>query len=307
MNVVFIGAGQIFWFSSSDYIKPAPKDSKFYVVEPNTKNAEESGLEIISFEKAVEIADLAIIMTPSFLRWEVCEPFILRKIPIVVEKPLCLNWNEISRFEDAAKESWICPVVNIRHLTKIENAKNTIHNPVFVKSYKNRWRSEKYYTDWHGKFATDGGVLAQQGFHCLDLVCWFGGQPISVSAKGENLLHKIECEDTCSAKVNFENGCVGEVYCTTAGAQKYGNDAGLYLCKDSPDSGQLIGFDNKPSGHTILGRKVYHALANNLPPPTTVESVVPSLRALHAAYVSIDNAGEEVPYGTKHPKLGVYK
>lgn len=42
---------------------------------------------------------------------------------------------------------------------------------------------------------------------------------------------------------------------------------------------------------------------NNEGPPITVESVIPSLKTLHACYTAMDT-GKEVNIGNKHSKLG---
>lgn len=299
MKIVFIGAGTIFAYHSQRFCQASPKDSEFFVVEPDNENALLSKMTRISLEKAAIIADLAIVMTPSYIRWEVCEPFIKSGIPIVVEKPLTIHWDEITLFEAAAKNSFICPVVNIRMLKKIEEMKVAAINPTFIKSWKTRYRPGHYYDDWHGKFATDGGVLAQQGFHCLDLVCWIGGDIKEVSAIGINKKHDIEAEDTSAVSIAFSNGTYGRVDCTTAGNTTE-NDAGLEITTPTKvliTRGKM--FAGGTSGHIILARQIFQALADKQGPPITVESAVLSLYALHACYSSMANDGAWTKIGVK--------
>jgi predicted dehydrogenase len=311
MNIVFLGAGAVFNYHSDQMVKYAPKDAKIYVVETNPIVAARCGYPILSYQEAVEQANLVFVLTPSYLRWEVCEPFIKKGTPLVIEKPLCLSWDEINLFEAAAKESWICPVVNARLVPKVEKWWQTLREEAdSFYSWKIRYRPESYYKDtWHGKMATDGGVLAQQGFHCLDLVCWFGGMPKTIKCYGMNKIHfspDMECEDTAHGEIAFENGKVGSFFCTTADSGE--QEAGLSL-KTKDKEYETVGwcFAGGTPGHTVLGQRVYECLENNLPPPVTVDSMIPSLRAMHAAYVSMDNRGAVVNYGEKHSKLGVYK
>lgn len=310
MKIVFVGAGQVFGFHAGQFCNAAPYGSEFFVVEPDDRIAKLSGLTRISLEEASRIAGLAVIMTPSYIRWEVCEPFVKNGIPVVVEKPLTINWEEISIFESAAKKSWICPVLNSRLIPRVERMKEKAVDPKFVRSWKFRYRAPDYYKGWHGKFATDGGVLAQQGFHCLDLVCWIGGPPVSVMAVGEKKLHQIECEDTAKVDLEFEGGCLGEVECTTASSSaqlsglkiRSGVDLFGKTKEDSTEAGTFAG--GKP-GHTVLAERVMKALSCGDGPPITVTSAVPALRALHACYVSMDLGGTPVKVGARHQKLGI--
>lgn len=310
VKIVFVGAGQVFGFHSGQFCNADPKGSEFFVVEPDDRIARLSGLTRISLEEASRTADLAIIMTPSYIRWKVCEPFIRSGIPVVVEKPLTINWEEISLFESASEKSWICPVLNSRLIPRVERMKGECTDPKFVRSWKIRYRSPEYYEGWHGKFATDGGVLAQQGFHCLDLVCWVGGIPVSVKAVGEKKLHQIECEDTARVEIEFEGGCRGEVECTTASSKsqlsglKIEFDEDLFG-KPKEESTEASTFAGGRPGHTVLAERVMEALACGDGPPITVASAVPALRTLHACYVSMDRGGEPVKVGIRHPRLGV--
>ena len=309
MNIAFIGAGQVFHLYAATWARYAPVDSMFYLVDPNEeaiKLAETRFQPLCqaSFDFAVAVADFVVIGTPSYIRRAVCEPFIERGIPIAVEKPLAINWDEIDWFE-ANADKWICPIVQARHLSKIRNMKRRFPDFHDCKAWKNRERDAAYYSGWHGKFATDGGVLAQQGFHCLDLACWFGGPVDTVQAWGAKLKHAIECEDTAQVALAFANGKTGYVQCTTAGPE---GSAGLSLW-DSVDN-QLAGteapgFQNGVSGHARLAKAVYKALAEGGSPPATVGSMIPSLRTLHACYVSMDRNGERVEVGARHPRLGV--
>lgn len=302
MKVVFVGAGQVFEWHSEQFCQAAPEGSEFYVIEPDDDLAKATGMPRLILAEAARIADLAIIMTPSSVRWEVCEPFIRKGIPLVVEKPLTIRWSEINLFRDAARHTWICPILNARVLSRVERMVRSAVNPKLVRSWKFRSRPPEYYEGWHGKFATDGGVLAQQGFHCLDLVCWIGGTPVSVQAVGRNKRHQIECEDTASVKIRFINGCKGEIECTTAEA--WDGNAGLHIvAENGEDSTEAFAFAPE-SGHSILAERTIAALANHDDPPITVTSVISSLRTLHACYVSMDQDGAPVAVGVEHEKLG---
>lgn len=302
MNIVFIGGGHVFGYHSAQFRSVFGK-AEYFVVEPDDKVAALAYIPRISFEEAVDIADLAIIMTPSYVRWEVCEPFIKKNTPLVVEKPLTINWDEIKSFE-SAKKAWICPILNARVQRGVEEIINQSKNPKYIKLWKNRCIDKKYYNGWHGKYASDGGALAQQGFHCLDLACFIGGTPLSVKAKGFNHYHKIECEDTALVEIKFESGCVANIHCTTAAMR---DDVSAGLSVDGLGTSGLQFSDKGKAGHTIIAERVKMALESGGDPPISLESAIPSLYALHACYVSMDNDGAEVKLGERHLKLGEHK
>ena len=83
------------------------------------------------------------------------------------------------------------------------------------------WRSQGYYDsgDWRGTWALDGGgALMNQGVHTLDLLLWFLGRPVTVSAEFALLAHEgVEVEDTVVATFAFESGALAVLHATTAG------------------------------------------------------------------------------------------
>jgi len=82
-----------------------------------------------------------------------------------------------------------------------------------------RWcRDQSYYDQdaWRGTWAYDGGVLANQASHHIDMLEWFFGDVVSVHARATTALVKIEAEDTAIATLRFRNGALGIIEATTA-------------------------------------------------------------------------------------------
>lgn len=82
-----------------------------------------------------------------------------------------------------------------------------------------RWCREQSYYDqdaWRGTWAQDGGVLANQASHHLDLLEWMMGDVESVFALSTRALAKIEAEDTAVVTLRFSNGALGAIEATTA-------------------------------------------------------------------------------------------
>jgi predicted dehydrogenase len=81
-----------------------------------------------------------------------------------------------------------------------------------------RWcRRQAYYDadSWRGTWALDGGVLANQASHHVDLLQWMMGDVESVHAVGRTALAKIETEDVAAAVVTFRSGAIGIIEATT--------------------------------------------------------------------------------------------
>lgn len=56
-----------------------------------------------------------------------------------------------------------------------------------------------------------------QGVHTVDLLLWFLGRPVEISAKTALLAHTdVEVEDTAVATVTFESGALAVLHATTA-------------------------------------------------------------------------------------------
>jgi len=82
-----------------------------------------------------------------------------------------------------------------------------------------RWcRRQDYYDQdaWRGTWALDGGVLANQASHHVDLLMWMLGDVQSVFAKTATRLVNVETEDTAAVLVQFTSGALGIIEATTA-------------------------------------------------------------------------------------------
>src|SRR5205814_3051571 len=69
-----------------------------------------------------------------------------------------------------------------------------------------RWcRDQSYYNQdaWRGTWAQDGGVIANQASHHVDMLGWFMGDVEAVHARAVTALVEIEAEDTAVATLRF--------------------------------------------------------------------------------------------------------
>lgn len=260
---------------------------------------------------------------------------------ILVEKPVALRIEDAIAMRDAAAAAGVmCAVV-----------KQNRYNPAmrFVRSVVDsgrlgrlvsagvrvHWcRYQDYYDDpWHGRWAMDGGVLAQQAIHHLDALQWLGGPIDSVCATGTAVLNKLEAEDTAVAIVRFESGALGTIEATTS-ARDLDFEASLHLVGEkalakigggalnlvelwrpveptAEDDGVVEAHSQKiPSsyglGHGPLIGEVLDALEAGKAPPIGVDQALPSLHLVHALYESMETGGwVSLKDGKGSAKLGI--
>jgi len=169
--------------------------------------------------------DALTILTPSGLHALNAEELAEFRKPLVVEKPMALTLEDADRMIAACarhgtrlfvvkQNRFNRPVMALRAALEADRLGRLVLGTVRV-----RWcRPQNYYDTaaWRGTWAQDGGVLANQASHHIDLLEWMLGEPESVNATATTALARIEAEDTAVATVRFRNGALGLVEATTA-------------------------------------------------------------------------------------------
>ncbi|MFF2314839.1 Gfo/Idh/MocA family protein [Arthrobacter sp. NPDC058097] len=174
--------------------------------------------------------DLVIIATPSGLHIEQALEVLEAGKHVVIEKPLDVNLdraNEIlAAAADAEAKGLVASVISQHRFDPASRAVDEarrggrfgrLTSAIASVSW---WRSQGYYDSgaWRGTWAMDGGgAVMNQGVHTVDLLLWFLGRPVEVSAKTALLAHDgLEVEDTAVATVTFESGALAVLHATTA-------------------------------------------------------------------------------------------
>jgi UDP-N-acetyl-2-amino-2-deoxyglucuronate dehydrogenase len=148
---------------------------------------------------------------------------------IVVEKPMALTLVDADRMIAACEAAGIrlfvvkqnrlnVPVVKLREALEAGRFGKLVMGTVRV-----RWHRDQAYYDqdaWRGTRGLDGGVLANQASHHVDLLEWMMGDVESVFAMGRTALVDIETEDTAVAALRFTSGALGVIEATTAARPK---------------------------------------------------------------------------------------
>jgi len=174
-------------------------------------------------------SDVAVILTPSGMHPGHAIAAAGAGRHVVVEKPMAL------RLEDADAMIRACDHARVKLFVVKQNrfnvpvtkARQALDEGRFGKlvlgTVRVRWsRGQDYYDQdsWRGTWALDGGVLANQASHHVDLLEWFMGPVRSVHARAKTALVNIEAEDTAVATLEFASGALGVIEATTAARPK---------------------------------------------------------------------------------------
>jgi UDP-N-acetyl-2-amino-2-deoxyglucuronate dehydrogenase len=169
--------------------------------------------------------DVVSVLTPSGHHAQHVIELAPHGAHIVVEKPMALRLDDADRMIEVCDRAGIklfvvkqnrfnLPVLKLREALEAGRFGKLVMGTVRV-----RWcRPQSYYDQdaWRGTWALDGGVLANQASHHVDLLEWMMGDVDSVFARGNTALVDIECEDTAAAILRFRNGALGIIEATTA-------------------------------------------------------------------------------------------
>ena len=144
---------------------------------------------------------------------------------IVVEKPMALTLDDADAMIRACDEQGVrlFVVKQNRFNRPVEKLREALEQgrlgKLVLGTVRVRWcRTQEYYDQdaWRGTWALDGGVLANQASHHVDLLEWMMGDVDSVYAMATTALVNIEVEDTAIVLVRFRNGALGVIEATTA-------------------------------------------------------------------------------------------
>jgi predicted dehydrogenase len=206
---------------------------------------------------------------------------------VIVEKPPTLRIHQLTKLNRIANKKKLKfyaiyqnRLNNSVDYLKKQITRKFIKDTIFV-NLKLLWcREQSYYNDWHGKWLYDGGVIAQQGIHYIDLLCYFFGDPVECVSVVSNKSNKLQAEDTHLGMIKFKNQIVCQISLTTAlrpndfqatievfqkekQIQLHGlccNKINIihYNSKDKKNSKLLRKFsENVPTGYGLSHRKVF--------------------------------------------------
>ena len=169
--------------------------------------------------------DVVCIVTSSGSHAAYAEAALKAGKHVVVEKPLAMTSRECDRLIALAEERGLhlagifqrrCEPAYAKAKRMLDEGR--IGRLLFVEAQTPFYRPQSYYdsADWRGTIAEDGGALMNQGIHQVDLMLWYGGEPVSVSGKAATATHVMEAEDLAAAVVEFAGGAFGLLSASTS-------------------------------------------------------------------------------------------
>ena len=233
-RIAVIGGGMIgYWHAEA--IRQLPNAELVAVCDHGSGKAEKFGprcacpLGTCDLERLIARDDVDVITigTPSGSHAEIAELAAKHGKHCIVEKPLEISLERIDRMiaAHAASGTALGGIFNGRYVPTAGIFKQAVEQGRFGRitfgmAYGPWWRDQAYYDDggWKGTQALDGGgAFMNQGIHTVDMLQWLLGPVRRVTAMVGTLAHeRIEVEDTGAAVVEFANGALGTLACTTS-------------------------------------------------------------------------------------------
>ena len=276
--------------------------------------------EFATLEAALEAGGvhLVVICTPSGTHVQLAEEALSAGMHVVIEKPLDVSMPRARHIAELARDaearglvtSVICQhrfdpasvlVAGAAHSGRFGRLTSAVASVSW-------WRGQEYYDSgsWRGTWELDGGgAVMNQGVHTVDLLVWFLGRPVEVTAHTALLAHeRIEVEDVAVATVRFESGALAVIHMTTsaypglsARIQVHGTEGSAIIDDDeleyfhSRDDDHVIETGERESDAFVLGHlrqyeDVVEAIQSGRPPGVRVDDALLSLAVVRAIYLS---------------------
>ena len=172
--------------------------------------------------------DLVTVCTPHPTHEAVVTAAAARGVHVLCEKPIAIDLASAGRMVAACEAAGVAFGVLFQRrfwpaARRIRAAidDGTLGPPILGHAACLLHRDTSYYTadPWRGTWTTDGGgVLMTQAVHNIDLLQWFMGDAVQVSAAHATFAHgaAIEVEDTAVATIRFASGGLATLTASTA-------------------------------------------------------------------------------------------
>ena len=276
--------------------------------------------EFASLEEALAVGgiQLVVICTPSGTHVQLAEEALAAGVNVVIEKPLDVSMSRARRIAELARDAETRGIVTsvisqhrfdpasvlvagAAHSGRLGRLTSAVASVAW-------WRGQDYYDSgsWRGTWELDGGgAVMNQGVHTVDLLVWFLGEPVEVTAHTALLAHeRIEVEDVAVATVRFASGALAVVHMSTAAypglsarIQVHGTEGSAIIDDDelayfhTSDGEQVVVNGERASDAFVLGHlrqyeDVVEAIQSGRAPGVRVDDALLSLAVVRAIYLS---------------------
>ena len=261
--------------------------------------------------------DAVHICTPHHLHVTMACDALARNIHVFCEKPMVISHRELNTLEAAVRRSsarlGVCQQNRCNPSSRY--VKELIGDrQVSAASATLCWKRDRAYYDaepWRGKWDTEGGgLMINQALHTLDLLQWFCGYPVSVSAitGNQSLFDVIQVEDTAFGRFKLANGGNFIIQATNASSANFPiqimlrvEDDTIVICKDTVTVNEnvvniknempILGKAEYGTGHISLIAKFYECLQTGEAFPIDFYEAAKVVRLILAMY---ESNGQEI-------------
>lgn len=237
-----------------------------------------------------EHLDAVHICTPHYLHAEMICFALERNVNVLCEKPIAVNFEQLSAIECAVEKS--SATIGVCQQNRFKESMRFIKHYFKDKEITSAcgnlcWqRNRAYYENdsWRGKKETEGGgVVINQALHTLDILQWLCGMPSSVigHTSCDTLKDVINVEESAFGIFKLPDGGRFILSATNAAASCFPITIMLQSDKDEAiiigdniilngkfltkkDGLPLFGKEVWGTGHITLIKEFYNALKNNL-------------------------------------------
>jgi predicted dehydrogenase len=171
-------------------------------------------------------ADCAVVSLPHYLYPEVVNAALRAGLHVLKEKPFARTLGDARAMREAARETGKLLMVagQAKHYPSFKRAKALLGEGACGKLLVCRgiityqWGGALTGNwSWRGEHAKSGGVaVIDSGWHILDLVHWYCGEPTRVSCflgQGRALPGNYDVDDRAALIIEFGSGAVADVTC----------------------------------------------------------------------------------------------
>lgn len=232
LNVAIVGCGRISRPYAAAFEKLSDRVELVYAVDKIEEKAKEFAKKF-DCKYATDIdeilekdIDVVHICLPHNLHAPMSIKTMKAGMNVLTEKPVAMTLQEADLMKKVQQETGmkLGVIFQTRYATGVVKLKKMIEDGVFGKILYARsiltWsRDADYYngSDWKGTWEGEGGgTLIDQAIHSMDRVRYLLGSEIQwIEGNVFNYTHPyLKVEDTASAVIGFENGCVYNLYAT---------------------------------------------------------------------------------------------
>lgn len=163
-----------------------------------------------SSELATEDVDALFVCTPPGTHGPVERACLARGVPVLIEKPLGVDFASAQRWVLARGEARTITSVGYmnRHRPSLVAARATIQNEGLI-GLSGLWACGRYARDWWSDASLSGGPLNEQMTHLVDLMRWLAGEVDVVSSLGAGSQVDPETASETAIALRFKSGALG--------------------------------------------------------------------------------------------------